>query len=581
MKTAIIGLPQVGKTSLFTILTGVATQARLGATAVHLGVARVPDKRLEALARVFEPQKVTHATVEYVDMPALSKESLRDPSYLASLRVADAFAHVLRLFRDASIPHPEGSLDPARDWRNADLELILSDLVVIEKRLERLEKDRKKIKSAELEQEQLLLEKCKAALEAEQPLRELDLDAESAKRIRGFQFLSEKPMLLVLNLGEAQAADLHRIEEDYRHDLLAGRAHTALAAVCGKIEAEIAELGPEEAREYLASYELAESGLERLIHASYSLLGLMSFFTGGDTEVRAWTIYKNSTALAAAGTIHTDFEKKFIRAEVIQWDELVALGGYAGARPRRLTPIPEMLPLLLGLTAALAEVFGGLIIVRRRWERRFLHYFIALGAGFLLAAVFLEMIPEALRLAERRALFFVLVGYLIVHLAEHTLSSHFHFGEEVHGEEMAGAGRSFAVLAGLMIHAFFDGIAIASGFLVSNWLGMVLFTAIFLHKIPEGFTVASVMVAGGRGPRTAMMAASLLGVSTMSGVLVMLLFSPGVGVGLPLAVAAGVCIYVAASDLIPEINQQPGIRLALVVFVGVGVLLALRYLLRV
>ena len=253
----------------------------------------------------------------------------------------------------------------------------------------------------------------------------------------------------------------------------------------------------------------------------------------------------------------------------------------AGPRghPRRLTPIETMLPLMLGLTAALAEVFGGLIIVRRRWERRYLQYFIALGAGFLLAAVFLEMIPEALRLAGQRALLFVLIGYLIVHLAEHTLSSHFHFGEEVHGEEIAGGGRSFAVLTGLMIHAFFDGIAIASGFLVSNWLGLVLFAAIFLHKIPEGFTVASVMVAGGRGPRTAMISAALLGASTMSGVLVMMVFSRGVSVGLPLA--AGVCIYVAASDLIPEINQQPGIRLALVVFVGVGLLLALRYLLRV
>lgn len=233
-----------------------------------------------------------------------------------------------------------------------------------------------------------------------------------------------------------------------------------------------------------------------------------------------------------------------------------------------------MAALLLGLTAALAEVFGGLIIVRRHWPRRYLHYFLALGAGFLLGAVFLEMIPASLGLVGRGALTYVLAGYLVVHLAEHTLSSHFHFGEEVHHEEM-GTGRSYAVLAGLMIHAFFDGIAISSGFLISQSVGTVLFVAIFLHKIPEGFTVASVMVAGGQGPRAALTAAGLLGLATLAGVSVMLLFSTQLGVGLPLA--AGVCIYVAASDLIPEINQQPGVRLALVVFVGVALLLALRY----
>jgi zinc transporter ZupT len=232
-----------------------------------------------------------------------------------------------------------------------------------------------------------------------------------------------------------------------------------------------------------------------------------------------------------------------------------------------------MLALLLGLTAALAEVFGGLIIVRRHWPRKHLPYFLALGAGFLLGAVFLEVIPESLDLVGPHALYYVLGGYLIVHLAEHTLSAHFHFGEEVHREEM-GVGRSYAVLAGLIIHAFFDGIAISSGFLVSQRLGLVLFLAIFLHKIPEGFTVASVMVAGGQGPRAALTAAVLLGLSTMAGVGVMLTFSAQLAVGLPLA--AGVCIYVAASDLIPEINQQPGVRLALVVFVGVGLLLVLR-----
>jgi hypothetical protein len=336
MRTAIIGLPMTGKTSLFTILTGVHQETRIGSTAVRTGVAQVPDARLAELARLFEPPKVTHATVEYVDMPSVSKESLCDPSYLASLRVVDAFAHVLRLFEDATVPHEKGSLDPVRDLEDVEMELMLSDLVVIEKRLERLEKDRKKIKSPELDHEFELLEKCKATLEQNHPLRQLEIDAEEEKRLRGFQFLSQKPMLYVLNLGESEAGSLHQREREYREGVLAGRKQVSAAAVCGKIEAELAELPAEEQREYLASYGLQESGLERLISATYSLLGLMSFLTAGETEVRAWTIPIHSTALKAAGTIHTDFEKKFIRAEVVNWKSLVDLGGYAGAREKGL-----------------------------------------------------------------------------------------------------------------------------------------------------------------------------------------------------------------------------------------------------
>src|SRR4029079_7319702 len=186
MKTAIIGLPMTGKTSLFTILTGVHQETRIGSTAARTGVAKVPDARLDELARLFDPKKVTHATVEYVDMPSISKESLRDPSYVASLRVVDAFAHVLRLFEDATVPHEKGSVDPLRDLEDVETELILSDLVVIEKRLERLDKDRKKIKNPELDREFELLQKCKTAVEANRPLRELELDHEDEKRIRGF-----------------------------------------------------------------------------------------------------------------------------------------------------------------------------------------------------------------------------------------------------------------------------------------------------------------------------------------------------------------------------------------------------------
>ncbi len=336
MRTAIIGLPMVGKTSLFTILTGVHEATRLGQMAARVGVATVPDPRIEALAEVFQPTKLTHATVEYVDTPAVSKEALRDPSYIAGLRVVDAFAHVLRLFENDSVPHEMGSLDPLRDAGHVELELILSDLVVVEKRLERLEKDRKKMKSADLDREFELLEKCKALLESNRPLRELELSEEEDKRIRGFQFLSQKPMLYVLNLGESDAPRLHEIEAEYRNGPLGGRPGAAVTAICGKIEAELAELSGDEAREYLASFGLAESGLERLVSATYSLLGLMSFLTAGEVEVRAWTIPQNSTALKAAGAIHTDFEQKFIRAEVINWKALVESGGYAGAREKGL-----------------------------------------------------------------------------------------------------------------------------------------------------------------------------------------------------------------------------------------------------
>src|SRR6476620_1538981 len=263
MKTAIIGLPMTGKTSLFTILTGAHQESRMGSTAVRTGVAKVPDARLDELAKLFQPPKITHASVEYVDLPAISKENLRDPSYVAGLRVADAFAHVVRVFEDATIPHEKGSVDPLRDIDDVETELVLSDLVVVEKRLERVDKDRKKVKNPELDREFEMLEKCKVLLDANQPLRQLELDAEGEKRLRGFQFLSQKPMLYVLNIGEAGASRLHEIEEQYRIGPLQGRAHTDVMAVCGKIEAELAELAPDEAREYMARDGSKESGIAR------------------------------------------------------------------------------------------------------------------------------------------------------------------------------------------------------------------------------------------------------------------------------------------------------------------------------
>jgi GTP-binding protein YchF len=326
----------VGKTSLFTILTGVHEATRVGSMEARVGITKVPDERLTALAKLFDPPKITHATVEYLDFPSISKEALRDPGLMASLRVVDALAHVLRVFPSDTVPHEKGSVDPMRDFEDVEIELISSDLVVVEKRMERVDRDRKKTKAPEMDREFAVLERLKNELEAYRPLRGLEFSKEEEKLIRGFQFLSLKPVLCVLNLGENDAPRLREIEEEYRSGPFAGRRNVAVAAICGSVEAEITELPAAEAAEYMASYGLTESGLKRLISATYRLLGLMSFLTAGETEVRAWTIPLNSTAPEAAGAIHSDFEKKFIRAEVVNWEALMEHNGYPGVRDKGL-----------------------------------------------------------------------------------------------------------------------------------------------------------------------------------------------------------------------------------------------------
>lgn len=229
---------------------------------------------------------------------------------------------------------------------------------------------------------------------------------------------------------------------------------------------------------------------------------------------------------------------------------------------------------LLGLVAGLANAFGGLILVRRLPSPQSLRYFVALGAGFMLSTTLLEMLPEGLALNPHSGPLLLFAGYCGMHLLEHTLVPHFHFGEETHRHEFVSHKTTNSVLLGLAVHTFFDGIAIGSGFVISSWLGWIIFFAIFLHKIPEGFTVASVMLAGGRGRRAAFASALLLGVTTVLGVLA-INAAPGlVHLGLP--IAAGVTIYVAASDLVPEVNREPGVRMALVFFAGVVIFLLLR-----
>src|SRR5438477_2162740 len=337
MKTGIIGLPQVGKTSLFKILTKADVSSRSFANPreAHLGVAKVPDDRLDRLAQLYNPKKLIHASVEYADVAAIGQEALKESAYANNLRTVDALIHVLRAFDEPSIPHV-GEIDPLRDAKNVDFDLVVNDLGQIEKRLERLEKDLKKMKTAELEREFDLLKRAKAHVESERPLREMEMSAEDKKRIRGFMFLSQKPILYALNVNEstALAADLEKAPEKYKMSEYASRPNAGVTAICGKVEAELAEMSDEEAEEFLASYGLTESGLVRLIRKSYELLGLISFFTVGEDECRAWTIERGSRAQAAAGAIHSDLEKHFIRAETIHWDQLLDAGSEANARSR-------------------------------------------------------------------------------------------------------------------------------------------------------------------------------------------------------------------------------------------------------
>ena len=323
MKAGIIGLAAVGKTTIFNVLTHGKAAAGAGAgrkLEPNVGIVKVPDARLDFLSSKFEPEKTTHATVEFVDVQGLVRGKGQDMA-LAPVRTVDALVHVVRAFEDESVPHSEGTVDPERDKRNLDYELMLADIGTIEKRIERLEKDLKKIKNVALERELDYLQRAKAWLESERPLREMVVSDEERKLVKGFAFLSEKPMIYVENIGEDQ---LDRLRHPGAHATL--RPNTEQTIICGKLEAEMAELPPEELKTFLADYELAESGAERLIRTTYRLLGLISFFTVGEEECRAWTITRGTNAQNAAGVIHTDLADHFIRAEVCHYDDFVKHG---------------------------------------------------------------------------------------------------------------------------------------------------------------------------------------------------------------------------------------------------------------
>ena len=341
MQIAIVGLAGSGKTTVFNTLTrGHAETGGYGGVTLNVGVVKVPDERLERLAEIFKPKKVVYADVTYVDLPAppassegrVGTEEL-PADHLARLRDSDALLHVVRAFEDASHPHPAGSVDPARDIEQLDLEFTLADLAMAERRLERLKGSGRHGTPAEreaAEREEVVVRRIHEGLEAGTPIRDLGLDADESKAIRGFRFLTEKPVLVLLNVGEGELAAapglVERIAADYRHE------HAMLDALSARIEMELGELEPDEAAVFMEELGITESSLDRVIALSYRLLGLISFLTAGPDEVRAWPIANGSSAVDAAGAIHTDLAKGFIRAETVSYEDLLTLGSMAEAR---------------------------------------------------------------------------------------------------------------------------------------------------------------------------------------------------------------------------------------------------------
>lgn len=341
MQIAIVGLAGCGKTTVFNTLTrGHAETGGYGGLQLNVGVVKVPDERLDKLAVLFKPKKIVHADVTYVDLPAPPASSEGHvgtdelpAEHLARLRDSDALLHVVRAWDDAAHPHPSGSVDAARDLEQLDLEFILADLSMIDRRLERLKGSGRHGTPAEREaneREEEILSRLKPALEAGRPIRDETLDADEEKALRGFRFLTQKPVLVLINVGEgdlaAAPALVDRVGGGYEH------RHAMVDALSAKIEMELGELEADEAAVFMEELGLAESSLDRVIKLSYTLVGLISFLTAGPDEVRAWPIPNSSNAVDAAGAIHTDLARGFIRAETIAYEDLLAMGTIAEAK---------------------------------------------------------------------------------------------------------------------------------------------------------------------------------------------------------------------------------------------------------
>jgi GTP-binding protein YchF len=332
LRAGLVGLPASGRTTLFQLLTSVhAASKTSGRAEAHVGVARVPDGRLDELTALFQPRKRVPATVEFADVGAARGDTtaLYD---VAAYRNADALVHVVRAFRDETVPHPLQTIDLARDARTIEDELLLADLGVVERRLERLAKDLKKTSSPELKKEQAVLGLARETLESGRAIRTLALAGDDSRRLRGFQLLSAKPLLLVVNVDERDVDKAGAVSQ--LPGLAAFQASTGAGAVgvCAKIELEIAQLDPEDARAFMNDLGLDRSGLERVIRAAYDLLGYISFFTVGDDECRAWSIPRDTRAEEAAGAIHSDIQRGFIRAEVVRCEDLLRRGSLAACR---------------------------------------------------------------------------------------------------------------------------------------------------------------------------------------------------------------------------------------------------------
>jgi GTP-binding protein YchF len=335
LRAALIGVGSSGKSTLFQLMTSARETGRAahGKGEATIGISKVPDARLDTLTAMYNPKKRVPATVEFTDLALPAGSGAQALVDVAAYKNAQALVHVVRAFEDPSVPHPSGSVDPARDAQTMEDELILADLGVAERRLERLDKDLKKTRTADLERERDVIMLCKAALEDGRPLRALDLKGDDLKRLRGYQFLSAKPLLIVINLDESQLADgIDRAAATTGLTSFLSRGSTAAVAVCAKIELEIGQLDGADAAAFLADLGLAESGLNRVIRASYDLLGYMSFFTVGEDECRAWSIPRHTPAQLAAGEIHSDIARGFIRAEVVSYDHLTTRGSMAACR---------------------------------------------------------------------------------------------------------------------------------------------------------------------------------------------------------------------------------------------------------
>lgn len=333
LRAGLIGFPSTGKTTLFNLLArGAADRAagKLGRNEASVGTAEVPDQRLDRLTAIYKPKKHVPATVVFADVAgAASPRNLVD---VTAFREANALLHVVRAFRAEEVPHAAGSVDPARDATAMEDELILADLAVAERRLERIERDTKKGVGKPLTAEFDVLTRCREALESGTPIRALSFDAEAEKTLRGFQFLSAKPLLLVINLDEADVQHADRALELTNLTDMLSRASTRAVPVCAKIELEISQLDAADARAFLEDLGLREAGLDRVIRATYELLGYISFFTVGEDECRAWSIPRGTIARRAAGEIHSDIEKGFIRAEVVRYADLEARGSIGACR---------------------------------------------------------------------------------------------------------------------------------------------------------------------------------------------------------------------------------------------------------